>query len=83
MIVPDGFHIIGTKLERLARWREQREQRSFDRLLEELRRKMQGRGLCRFCTREVGLLPGTVGSVTRFHFDGEGRRCVGAGRAPA
>jgi hypothetical protein len=79
----DGFQIEGTKASRIARWLERREARAFDELVTELRRKLTNRGVCRFCAREVGLLPGAVGNVTRYHHDVDGRPCVGRGRGAA
>lgn len=34
--VPDGFHVEGTRAERLERWREAREAREFDALCAQL-----------------------------------------------
>jgi hypothetical protein len=79
----DGFQIEGTKASRIARWLERREARAFDELVTALRRKLHNRGVCRFCGREVGLLPGAIGNVTRYHRDVAGAPCVGRGRAAA
>ena len=81
--IPDGFHLDNSRASRLERWRERREARAFEQLVTELRRKLEHRGVCRWCAREVGLLPGVEGSVTRYHYDVAGSPCVGRGRAAA
>lgn len=83
LAVPHGFHVDDTKASRLERWRDRREARAFEELVTKLRRRLENRGVCRFCTREVGLLPGVAGSVTRYHFNGDGMPCVGRGRPAA
>jgi hypothetical protein len=80
-LIPDGFHVAGGRAERLARWREQREERAVDELLARLERAARNRGLCRHCGREVGLVPGQLGNVARYHQDRDRRPCVGRGRA--
>jgi hypothetical protein len=81
--IPYGFHPDNTKASRLERWRERREARAFEQLVTTLRRKLENRGVCRHCGREVGLLPGAAASVTRYHFNGDGMPCVGRGRVAA
>ena len=83
LAIPHGFHVENGKASRLERWRERREARAFEVLVTELRRLLENRGVCRYCTREVGLLPGAEGNVTRYHRDGAGAPCVGRGRAAA
>lgn len=79
----EGFQIEGTRAWGIARWLERREARAFEALVTTLRRKMQNRGVCRHCGREVGLLPGELVSVTRYHRNTDGAPCVGRGRAAA
>jgi hypothetical protein len=81
--IPFGFHRDNTRASRLERWRERREARAFDKLVTELRRKLENKGVCQHCGREVGLLPGVVGNVTRYHRNVAGAPCVGRGRAAA
>lgn len=79
--IQHGFHLENTRASRLERWREAREARSFEELVTRLRRVMENRGVCRHCKREVGLLPGVEGSVTRYHRDDANKPCTGRGRA--
>jgi hypothetical protein len=79
----DGFQIEGSRASRIARWFERREARAFEQLVTQLRRKMQNRGVCRHCGREVGLLPGELVTVARYHFNTEGMPCIGRGRQVA
>lgn len=84
LAIGDGFHVEGaTRASRIERWRERREARAFEALITDLRRKLENRGVCRHCGREVGLLPGAEASVTRYHRDVAGAPCVGRGRMAA
>lgn len=83
LAIPHGFHADNTRASRLERWREAREARGFEELITRLRRKMENRGECRHCGREVGLLPGDETSVTRYHRDNLNRPCPGRGKAAA
>jgi hypothetical protein len=83
LLVPHGFHVENSKASRLERWRERREARAFEELVTRLRRVFHNKGVCRHCAREVGLIPGVEGSVTRYHRDNENKPCVGRGRASA
>ena len=80
MPVPEGFHVLGGRDERIARWREARDERAVDELVARLARAARNRGLCQHCGREVGLQPGELGSVTTYHHDRAHRPCVGRGR---
>lgn len=77
-----GFHVADGRQARLERWQEQKEERAFEALVAQLRRRLLDRGVCRFCTREVGQVAGADGSVLRFHLN-NGTRCAGSGRAAA
>jgi len=81
--IPDGFHVVGGRDERIALWRERKYERAVDELLARLERVARNRGVCRHCAREVGLMPGELGSVTRYHQDRAARPCIGRGRAAA
>lgn len=81
LAIPHGYHLEESRASRIERWREQREARAFEQLVTTLRRKLENKGECRHCGREVGLLPGVVGNVVRYHRDVEGAPCVGRGRA--
>jgi hypothetical protein len=81
--IPDGFHVVGGKADRLARWKERKAERAVDELLTRLDRAARNRGVCRYCSREIGLIPGPLGSVTRYHQDRAERPCVGRGRLAA
>jgi len=81
--IPEGFHVVGGKAERLARWAERKAERAVDELLERLELTASNRGHCRHCGRAVGLIPGALGSVTRYHQNRAGAPCVGRGRPAA
>ena len=81
--IPFGFHADNTRASRLERWRERRDERAFEALVTTLRRKLENKGVCRHCGREVGLLPGELVAVTRYHRNVAGAPCVGRGRAAA
>lgn len=77
----EGFQIEGTRAAGIARWQERREAKKFDALVTQLRRKLTNRGLCCYCKREVGLVPGAQASVTRYHRVADGP-CPGRGQEP-
>ncbi len=78
--IPDGFHVVGGRAERLARWQERRDERKVDELVARLQRQALNRGLCRHCGRDVGLIAGELVSVTVYHRDLRGWPCAGRGR---
>lgn len=77
----DGYHAVDGRAARIEEWRERKEARAFEVFCAALRRRLHDRGVCRFCSREISMVPGVDGSVLRYHYDASKRRCPGSGRS--